>query len=120
MTTMNKVIEQVDGLKPNTFGKEEKFRWLCELDGMVKRLVHQEPEGVNYAFPDDMDTPLLIPPPFEGLYALYLLRSTDTIRSTTSTTTPLRSLMPSWMTSRRLISESICRSLRGRSGVCKG
>lgn len=77
MTTMNKVIEQVDGLKPNTFGKEEKFRWLCELDGMVKRLVHQEPEGVNYAFPDDMDTPLLIPPPFEGLYALYLAAQID-------------------------------------------
>ena len=72
MATANKVIEYVDHVKINAFAEEEKFRWLCDLDGMVKRIVMQEEEGVDYAYPADMGTQLLIPPPFEGVYALYL------------------------------------------------
>lgn len=72
MATPNKVIEYVDHVKTNAFAEEEKFHWLCDLDGMVKRIVMQEAEGVQYEYPRDMDTHLLIPPPFEGVYALYL------------------------------------------------
>lgn len=77
MATINKVIEYVDGVKPNTFGKEEKFQWLCDLDGMVKRLVIQDESGVDYRFPDDMDKQLLVGHPFENLYALYLEAQID-------------------------------------------
>ena len=72
MATPNKIIEHVDNVKPNVYRAEEKFQWLCDLDGMVKRVVMQEGEGVQYAFPEDMDSDLLIPHPFEGIYALYL------------------------------------------------
>lgn len=72
MATPNKIIEYVNRVKANVYGEEEKFHWLCDLDGMVKRIVMQEAEGVTYAYPQDMDTQLLIPPPFEGVYALYL------------------------------------------------
>lgn len=77
MTTINKVIEYVDGVKPNTFDEEQKFRWICDLDGMVKRLVFQDREGVSYQYPDDLDTQLLIPPPFENIYALYMEAQID-------------------------------------------
>lgn len=72
MATPNKVIEYVDKVKVNAYGEEEKFQWLCDLDGMVKRLVMQDEEGVSYEYPRDMDSHLLVPAPFEGVYALYL------------------------------------------------
>ena len=70
--TPNKVIEYVDKVKPNAYDDEVKFQWLCDLDGMVKRLVMQEEEGVDYKYPEDMDTHLLVPAPFDGIYAQYL------------------------------------------------
>ena len=77
MATMNKVIEQVDGVKPNTFGPEEKFLWLSNLEGMVRRLVMQEKEVVPYEYPKDMDRELLVGEPFDGIYALYLEAQID-------------------------------------------
>lgn len=72
MATPNKIIEYVDKVKPNAYGDEEKFQWLCEVDGMVKRLVMQEEESVQISYPDDMDSQLLVPHPFDVVYALYL------------------------------------------------
>lgn len=43
--TPNKVIEIVDGIKPNSYDEETKLRWINELDGMVQRLVFQKGEG---------------------------------------------------------------------------
>lgn len=77
MATANKIIEHVDSVKPNVYRDEEKFQWLCDLDGQIFRQVMQEGEGVNYAFPEDMDTQLLIPHPYEGIYALYLEAQID-------------------------------------------
>lgn len=77
--TPNKTIEIVDRLKPNAYGEEDKLRWIDELDGMVQRLVFQEKESdiKRYAYPDDMDTELLIGAPYENLYALYLEAKID-------------------------------------------
>lgn len=70
--TPNKVIEYVDTIRPNAYGEEVKLRWMSELDSMVQRLVYQNDGCVTYTYPDDMDKELLIPPPFDGTYALYL------------------------------------------------
>ncbi len=70
--TPNKVIESVDGIRPNSYGEEIKLRWISDLDGMVKRLVHQEEDVTPYVYPDDMDKELLIPFPFDNIYGLYL------------------------------------------------
>ena len=77
MATPNKIIEHVDQVKPNVYRTEEKFQWLCDLDGIIKRVVMQESEGVHYAFPEDLDTQLLVPHPWEGIYALYLEAQID-------------------------------------------
>lgn len=77
MATPNKVIEYVDKVKPNVYGQEEKFQWLCDLDGMIKRTVMQEEDDVRYSYPEDMDTQLLVPHSWESIYALYLEAQID-------------------------------------------
>ena len=77
MATINKIIEQVDGVKLNTFDTEAKFNWLANLDGQISQLVMQHEEPVTYAYPEDMDTPLLVGAPYEGLYAAYLEAQID-------------------------------------------
>lgn len=77
MATANKVIEYVDRLKPNAYGEEEKFQWLCDLDGMIRRVVMQEDDGVDYRYPADMDTPLLVPHPWEDIYSQYMITKID-------------------------------------------
>ena len=75
--TPNKAIEIVDRLKPNSYSEEEKLRWISELDGMVQRLVFQEDDVVQYSYPNDMDRELLIPAPFDDVYALFLEAKID-------------------------------------------
>lgn len=70
--TPNKVIELVDNKKPNVYGEEDKFKWLSEVDGMVRRLVIKEEHAEPYKYPEDGDTELLIPAPFEGAYEFFL------------------------------------------------
>lgn len=96
--TPNKAIEIVDKLNPNAYSEEDKLRWINELDGLVKRLVFQWNEKYikeveaqykngqiteeeynafleklkDYAYPDDMDTELLIQSPFDDVYTLFL------------------------------------------------
>lgn len=75
--TPNKVIETVDRLKPNSYSEEDKLGWINELDGMVQRLVIQSDNVTEYSYPDDMDKELLIPAPFDGVYALFLEAKID-------------------------------------------
>lgn len=74
--TINKTIELTDRLKPNAFSPEIKAGWLSELDGTVAREVLDITPPV-FAFPEDMDKPLLIPHPFEDVYILYLSAMID-------------------------------------------
>ena len=70
--TPNKVSESVDKVKINAYEPEEKFRWISELDGMIRRVVMQEDGAVGYCYPDDEDTDLLVPFPFDNIYPLYI------------------------------------------------
>lgn len=101
--TPYKAIEIIDKLKPNSYGEEDKLRWINELDGLVKRLVFQWDEKYiqdletqhksgelkeekykelmdkmkQYVYPDDMDTELLISAPFDDVYTLFLEAKID-------------------------------------------
>ena len=70
--TPNKVIERVDKNKPNTYSEEDKFAWISEVDGMVRRLVKLEDKGEPYRYPEDGDTELLVPAPFDSVYQFYV------------------------------------------------
>ena len=77
MATINKVIEQVDKVKINPYGDEEKFGWISELDGMVRRTVLQEGGTFAYSYPDDGDTELIVPYPYDGIYTHWLEAKID-------------------------------------------
>lgn len=76
-------ITAIDELKPNTFSREEKIRWVSTLDGMVKRQiidthVNDVPVvflGYDAATPGD--TELLVSAPYDELYLWWLSAQID-------------------------------------------
>lgn len=70
--TPNKVMEQVDAKRPNTYTEEDKMKWINDVDGMVQKLVMKTDEIEKYKFPEDGDRELLIPFPFDGVYEFYV------------------------------------------------
>ena len=77
MATINEVIAAVDRVKINPYSEEEKYSWISELDGMVRRLVLQESAVVKYRYPDDGDTELVVPYPYDGIYKHWLEAKID-------------------------------------------
>lgn len=75
--TMNKVIEYVDAVKPNVYDNNEKYQWIARLDGMVSAEVHQDEETVVYELPRDADAELLVPAPYDDMYALFVASMID-------------------------------------------
>lgn len=71
MATIQKTIERVDKERINVFDEESKFRWLCDLDGMIARVVMQI-EPVQYQYPNDLGAELLVKAPWDKVYAQYL------------------------------------------------
>lgn len=76
MATMNKAIEYIDGVKPNVYTEEAKYQWIARLDGMIAAEVHRE-EAPAYNLPEDADTPLLVPAPYDDVYGLYVAAMID-------------------------------------------
>lgn len=75
--TPNKAIEKVDRLKPNSYSEEDKLGWINELDGMVQRLVFQSDTVKEYVYPNDLETELLVPAPYDDVYTLFLEAKID-------------------------------------------
>lgn len=75
--TPNKAIEIIDRLRPNTYGDEDKLRWINELEGMVQRLVIQSDKVNELTYPDDMDKKLIVPAPYDDVYTLFLEAKID-------------------------------------------
>ena len=75
--TPNKVIEIVDGVKPNSYDEEMKLRWINELEGIVKRTVVQDDTFTPLEYPNDMDKELTIEAPFDNVYELYVEAKID-------------------------------------------
>lgn len=74
--TINGAIRLADGLRPNGISAEVKCGWMTEVDGTLA----VETMGVDapiYAFPQDGDKQLLMLPPYDNLYALYLCAMID-------------------------------------------
>ena len=76
MTTMNTVIEYVDRVKPNAYSNDDKYRWMNTLEGLVSREVHHD-DAPEYNLPEDADTPLLVPAPYDEIYHLYVSAMID-------------------------------------------
>lgn len=80
--TLEDAIKICNELRPgNSFSDELKTRWLNELQGMINVQIHLEPlgvmEGISYTWPDDKESGLTIPLPYDRMYWLYLCAMVD-------------------------------------------
>lgn len=85
--TINKAMERAARVRSDPYDDETKAGWLLELEGRIREEViqahetgdgeEQEPAGPVLSFPEDADRPLLVGPPYERLYELYLLCQID-------------------------------------------
>jgi len=75
------VIEWVDEVKPNAFSDAVKVQWLSALDGRIAADVllfaPEEVERLPYVYPGDMDRELLVAPPHDDIYSLWLQARVD-------------------------------------------
>lgn len=74
---INKAIETLDELRPNAYDEVLKTEWLSQLDGQFARETLKDSEFAGYSYPDDANTELLIPAPYDGLYIYYLQAMLD-------------------------------------------
>lgn len=81
MTTIETVIARVDELKPNAFSEAQKLRWLALLDGKIAADVMlmdiSELQQLEYQYPADMDTELLVSFPHDDMYDYWLAAKID-------------------------------------------
>ena len=77
MATMNSIIEYVDRVKPNVYEATDKYRWLSKVEGVISAEVHGMAEPVTLAIPADADKELLVPAPYDDVYAFYLCAMID-------------------------------------------
>jgi hypothetical protein len=72
--TVNEAIQKVKDRKPNAYSDESLNDWLNECEAMVQReLLLTVPEEIKqYEFPDDRDTELILPRPYDALYVTYI------------------------------------------------
>jgi len=84
--TIDEAIGWADALRPNTFSREQKLRWLSELDGRVVRELfetHEQNSGESelhfspYTAETAGDTRLLVPPPYDEMYLEWLRANLD-------------------------------------------
>jgi hypothetical protein len=75
---IDEVINVVDALKPNAYTKEEKIRWLSNLDSRVKVQimdVHEDNQHTDFKGYDDLtklETELLVSEPYDEMYLRWL------------------------------------------------
>lgn len=78
---LREVIELADDMKPNAFSNRVKVLWLNALEGRIAAdvllLAPEEVRGLSYRYPEDLDTELLITPPHDDLYLLWLQAKID-------------------------------------------
>ena len=76
-------IEEIDKLKPNLYGPNEKIKWLSRLDMKVQieQIDTHEQEEPREAFKgytdDDMDKQLLVGEPWDEMYIHWLSAQID-------------------------------------------
>lgn len=80
---LKEAIRRADALRLNTVSEEQKAAWLSDLDGQLAEMFGAEPQENKQAeneppkseWPEDRE--LLMPPPHEELYQLYLVCKID-------------------------------------------
>lgn len=78
--TLRQVITMADDVKPNAFTTANKIEWLNKLEGTLAAEVFlmapEEIAQLHYG-PGDLDKTLLVDPPYDDIYELYLEAEID-------------------------------------------
>lgn len=79
MATIRNVISYVDAIKPNAFDDAVKVQWINEAEGYIQTEVMMLAlaDTVQYDPDEHMDAVLLVKPPHDKLYSLYLCALVD-------------------------------------------
>ncbi len=81
--TIREAIERADTLRPNMISDTEKRLWLAQLDGAVRKQIHQRHENAaeNIAVGADREqkdgTVLLVGEPYTSVYLYWLMAQAD-------------------------------------------
>ena len=77
--TIKQIVEAVDAIKPNGFTNETKTKWISELEGRVQMeiLLQAHPDVIVYNWAADQNTEVLVEPPYDNIYELYLAAKID-------------------------------------------
>jgi len=78
---VREAIERADDVKPNAFDSKTKAAWLNALEGRIAAsvflLAPAEIRQLQYHVPEDLETELLVAPPHDDIYALWLQAKID-------------------------------------------
>ena len=79
MATLKDVIDEVDEVKPNPYDNDTKTRWLNEIEGKVQTEVFliASVDVIQYTYATDQNVQLLVDPPHDKLYGVYLAARID-------------------------------------------
>lgn len=70
--TINKIITDVDILKPSAYTPEQKAGWIVKVDGMVNRDIVKSLTYTAPEYPTDGEAELLAPAPYDDMYMLFV------------------------------------------------
>lgn len=71
---VSEAMVRADGLRMNTVSEEQKAAWLYELEGQLAEMMRVPVPP--FRWPEE-DRKLLLPPPHEEVYSLYLVCKID-------------------------------------------
>lgn len=74
--TLSQALAAAERLRPGLCDPESCAAWIGELDGKLAAELLKTQIPV-YRYPEDCDTPLLVPKPYHNVYELYLLAMQD-------------------------------------------
>ena len=74
--TINEVIRITDEIRPNIISERLKYDWVSHLDGRIAREIFNC-DGQMYKEGEDGDTILLVPFPFDDIYAAFVSAQID-------------------------------------------
>lgn len=72
--TVNECLAKVKDRKPNAYSDESLTDRLNEIEARIQReILLKEPEDIiQYDFPEDRDTELILPKPYDSAYVYYI------------------------------------------------
>lgn len=72
--TVNECLAKVKDRKPNAYSDESLTDRLNEIEARIQReILLKEPDDIiQYSFPEDRDTELILPKPYDSAYVYYI------------------------------------------------